>query len=179
LEADKISGYNGEMTQQMPTHLATVLNFTPEDLTANRERKLSEAQRARLQRSLLREAVLYGVAEAVIVVILLIAISATLQESEDVPAIILLGLALLSSIYPIYMVVRYRATRAELTAGMVERATGRVSMDKREGGIYRMEIGSRSFAIRKTVREAFEDGGQYHVYYAPRTKTILSAEPLA
>jgi hypothetical protein len=110
------------MTPNHLTDLALTLDFTAEDLYANRNGILSERQRAKLQRVLLRDAILYGALEAVLVAIVLVMLGGVAQQLGEGRLIILAILVLAAVIYPIYIARQYRATRADLAKGSMQMA---------------------------------------------------------
>ena len=150
--------------------LAAQLGFSPDDLAANRNGKLSDYQRGRLRFMLLRDTLLYGLFALVPFVILVVLLTA--QSSSP---FVLLILALLVLAFVVYIVNLQRSTRADLS-GEVKVVTGRVDLRDVGRGIYRIGVGQQNFQVSAKVYYAFADGRFYRVYYTPNLKTILSAE---
>lgn len=165
------------MSQNHLTDLALKLDFTDEDLFANRDGILTERQRVRLKRALLREALLYGAVEVLLVGILVLIIANALRMHTE-PNLPLLAIFLLAaSLYPIYIVRQTRATHADLAAGHVPMAAGRINLLDVGRGNYRLEVGNQSFNVSRQVYATLVDERYYRIYYTPRLKTILAAEP--
>jgi hypothetical protein len=165
------------MSQNHLTDLALKLDFTGEDLYANRDGTLTERQRAKLKRALLRDAILYGALEVLLVGILVLIIANALRLRTEVNPLILAVFLLAASLYPIYIVRQTLATRADLAAGQVQMAAGRVQLLDVGRGNYRLEVGKQSFSVSKKLYGTLVNERYYRVYYTPRLKTILSAEP--
>jgi hypothetical protein len=165
------------MTPNHLTDLALKLDFTAEDLYANRDGILSERQRGKLQRALLRDAILYGVLEVVLVGVVMVMIGGAMRQASEGRLLILVVLLVAASLYPIYIVRQSLATRADLAAGHVEMAAGRVELHDMGRGNFQVFVRLRSFTVSKKVYGAFLNKRHYRVYYAPRLNKILSAEP--
>jgi hypothetical protein len=159
------------------TDLALKLDFTGEDLYANRDGTLTERQRAKLRRALLRDALLYGVLEVLLVGVILLIIVNALRLRTDVNLPILAIFLLAASLYPIYILRQTLATRADLAAGQIWIAAGRVQLLDVGRGNYRLEMGKQAFNVGKKAFSTFQNERHYRIYYAPHLKTILAAEP--
>ncbi|MDX2161219.1 MAG: hypothetical protein SF162_07845 [bacterium] len=71
--------------------------------------------------------------------------------------------------------------RADLSAGVVKAVEGRAALDtvRTDGGYnvgYRLKIGGATFRLTLEQYKAFDHRELYHVYYLPRSRTIVSAE---
>jgi hypothetical protein len=140
---------------------------------------LSKGQRAKLRRALLREAILYGALEVLLVGLVALLIANAIRQRTEGSLIFLALFLLAALIYPIYIARQYRATRADLDAGKVQMVAGRVQLLDVGRGNYRLEVGNRSFNLNKKVYSTLVNERHYRIYYTPRLKTILSAEPEA
>lgn len=163
-------------TERSGPTLAETLNFTEEDLQANRNGRLSEEQQRRL--------------------------SAQSGCSIVGSALVVLGLAgagfwmlalgwwQLAAVFFVLAVViglLNRAGRggfrAEINAGTVAIAAGEITLSANEianpnGGVveYLLQVNDEVFVIPRDAFAAFEDNAVYRVYYLPQSRIVLSAE---
>ena len=69
----------------------------------------------------------------------------------------------------------------DLRDRQVERAEGRVVQNPKQRGrytSYSIQIAGQEFKVEGRVMLAFQNGGQYRVYYTPNSRTVVSAEPI-
>lgn len=166
------------MTDDRPS-LADALNFTDDDLTANRAGRLSDVQSTRLR----ARAGYTTLAGALIALALagggfwLIALGATLA-----------ALALFALAAGLFVLTRWgRGTAAaEVAAGAVACVSGEAVLSANDypnpnGNVteYVLEIGDEAFVLSRDAFAAFEDGDTYTVYYLPGLRMVISAEGLA
>jgi hypothetical protein len=176
--------------------LQAALNFTDDDLVANRAGKLSPTQQTRMTKAQGQGQVVNIVAVILFVVIIVgIAIfvlppllAPQPEHSSAVPPgiIVLIVVVVLGIIGLSFLRTRRKlrgVSGAVLsTEGAAKgnvKATGNVD----QGGLmmmYRIKVGSVTFAVHSPDQvAAFHDGAQYRAYYVQGTLPILiSAEPL-
>jgi hypothetical protein len=157
--------------------LATTLNFTEDDLKANREGRLSAAQQGRL-----RSQVIFGIVGAALMVLVLLGVGLW---------IVALGSWWVASAFftlALLIFVLNRSGRGkfgeEVRAGAVALAAGEITLTANEvsnpnGGVteYLLTVNGESFVIPRDAFIAFEDNAVYRVYYLPHSRIVLAAEP--
>ncbi|MEO8392593.1 MAG: hypothetical protein ABI700_06340 [Chloroflexota bacterium] len=154
-------------------NLAQELNFTFDDLEANREGRFTEPQRKRLRLLMLRDVVSYGL----LALLPLGGLVALLTGSADHPVngVMLALLLILFGLLIFYVIRQVYATRADLTGG-VKVVTGQAALHVAGRGLHSLSVGQQNFQISKKVYSAFAEDKFYRVYYAPKLKAILSVE---
>ncbi len=152
--------------------LAAQLRFTYDDLAANRDGSLSDAQRVRLRRSLLRDTALYALVALLPLGALILALG---NQNLCGGPLALIVLTILTAAFVIYIVSLQRSTRADLASG-VRMVSGRVETRDVGRGFYRLHVGALNFQVSAREFYAFVNGSFYRIYYTPNLKTILSAE---
>jgi hypothetical protein len=159
--------------------LSVAMRFTEEDLEANRRGLLSEAQLDRFRRNRTRLLALNGVAFVGLGLASLLCIAPLF--GVDIGVLVAAGfVALFASIILAFSVKRANTWRSELYSGKAAALEGRVRLDVRPAGnnvaTYIVAIDDQKFGVRKDVFLAFKNGDPYRLYYAPQSKTLLSAE---
>lgn len=157
--------------------LASVLNFTAEDLQANREGRLSDSQR-RLYFQRERGGLLSGM-----VVIVFFAIIGSVMAMN--------GRVWLGAVFVLISIALVIATRigrkervSEVNANHVECISGQVLCERTAinsaiGRRYehQVSIGTETFIVSLPVYEAFCEQEELSVYYLAYNRLILSASP--
>lgn len=145
--------------------LMGALDFTASDLAFNRRGELSQRQREKLQKYRLTLAKNWGIG---LLAISLIGLLVGLPS-----ALLVLELLLIGGL----MLMTWLRLSADL-AGYVQRASGCARFSPVSPlGAY-LIVGDQRFAISRRAYEAFSAGRCYRLYYAPISRTILSAEML-
>lgn len=156
--------------------LASGLNFTGDDLIANRNGRLSDAQAARL-RSRAGCSIIVGT-----VLVLALAGSGIWLALAEAWLWSIAFFVMAGGLFWLN-----RSGRASVTT---ERQNGQVAMIKGEAILsaddyaspnrkmteYILTIGDEAFVLSKDAFSAFEDGDIYTVYYLPKARIVLSAE---
>ncbi len=154
--------------------LAAALKFTDDDLAMNAAGRLSPAQAAMLQRRRTVGAILIGGLCATVGFFLLIG---TVGATASLGPILLAMLVFLAFALAVGAIPAVRISR-DLQQG-VKVAEGRVALDMtpaQNSATYKVQIDGQKFKVQKRAFLAFKNGDPYRIYYAPNTKTILSAE---
>ena len=160
--------------------LTEILNFGEEDLAANRAGQLSEAQKYRLTRGWRRTLWI------VIGLVIALGLGATtilfVAQRNDLPVLSVIGV--LMTVINAGIVglgaQSYLRTSSDLKNGRVATVSGVVSHTIRVSGrvqTYILKVGGENVVVSRLVFFAVEDGKAYHLYRAPTSKTLLSAEP--
>jgi hypothetical protein len=170
------------MTQQPSADLMAALGFTEQDLTANREDHLSDAQEARLRRGW-RRTLLIGIG-LLIAGIFGATLLLFLGQQNQSPVLTIMGLAvtvlnaLLVGIGAQHA-IRYRT---DVDSGRVERLSGPVTHTVRvysgRAAAYVLKIGGQDVVVTKPVFHAFVENGRYTLYRSAGSRALLSAEPM-
>jgi hypothetical protein len=171
--------------------LQEALNFTDEDLAANREGRLGPTQQGRLTRTKGRSQVINLVSAAVFVVIMIVIgvyvlpMYLTGPSAQAAPIIV----GVLIAVVLIILLTTWRSRRklARLDGPVIwtaGEASARMGGAQVSGGalmpMYRLSIGEVTFALASPEpMRAFVNGHQYRGYYVQGTTPVLvSAEKL-
>lgn len=164
--------------------LANALNFTDEDLNANRAGRMSVVQSARLYHHLKTELKwsILGIPFFVGLLILLGFSLSTGRGAVDFCAGLMFLFAVLSGMVLISLTVSLRRSYlADLNEGRSKVIQGSVNI-QRTGDDSRVFIpideGCLSFNISREAGSMFHEGQTYRFYFAPRSHFLLSAEPV-
>jgi hypothetical protein len=161
--------------------LKEALRFTSGDLAANREGRLSEGQRAQLERVRRRGALLGGLfvvafdlAAALMLFLALVNGSAILNA---------LGVAtVICSAFLVGILVRnWQRVSADMGDDAVETLQGTLERIVKKIGranVFVLRIGGQDIAVSEAVFRAFLHQTPYMLYRSPRSKVLLSAEIL-
>lgn len=173
-----------------PPSLSTILKFNADDLAANRDGYMTVNQRSRLQqetRRFVQKHVAFGLSILLFFGCLLVVLfqSASISEINLMTiCTLILGITLTLAL-PGFLfneaLGRRRAVRADLYKGHVEAAEGLVALTIYQRGRYsglEISVGGETFKAESDVFVAFKNGEPYAVYYAPHSRTLLSAKHL-
>lgn len=161
--------------------LALALNFTPQDLAANRDGVISAEQHARLRRMAYFGVDVFGgiTALAIFGVILLITAHTGRSQILSLLETVCL-LILLSALYGSIILLLWRrrnAYRKDLLSVRVVSISGQAILELR-GQLGKVRIGSKTFWVSKIAYNRFKNSHSYTLYYTPSMEVVLSAEPL-
>jgi hypothetical protein len=156
--------------------LADAIGFTEADLNSNRDGALSMAQRWKLHDEggkALRLA-LAALVGGLLFAVLLMVFSRS-PGMATMNTFIVLGAAGLF-LYGGWRWLGYSADTKTVPAEL----EGRVKLDANDGGrsgvTFTIQVEGVTFPVKKNVFLAFKNGDPYRIYYAPRSKKLLSAE---
>jgi hypothetical protein len=172
---------NDHETSQVALMLA--LNFTEEDLTANREGYLTKKQRSELNKYRLLWITCFALTFAALSCGVWWAILDGVRRSDSVASRIGIVslLWIIASGVAIFTWYKKRKFDHDLRQGEVQVAKGNVQVGVRlirpKGTpLHYLNIEGVSWAIDDPLFSSFKNGDPYAIYYAPHSKTILSAE---
>jgi hypothetical protein len=161
--------------------LARVLNFTEEDLTANRQGYMTKKQRVKL-RTMVRKRTIYqplGVFWIYLAVIFFLIFSGAADTNgRDMRGIVAVGFVVASVAMGIYTYYAWRRLHADLHKGDVAMEAGRIALEVGMRGKNSLTVQYTTFSINAETLLAFRNDAHYRIYYAPHTKLILSAESM-
>jgi membrane protein YdbS with pleckstrin-like domain len=160
--------------------LTEALNFSAEDLDANRAGRLSDRQKYRLTRGWRRTLwILIGL-------VIFLGLAATtmlfVAQRGDSPVLNVIGilLTIINAAIVALGTQSYLHTSSDIKNGRVTIISGIVSHTIRVSGrvaTYILKVDNQEVVVSKLVFFAVEDGKPYHFYRVPASKTLLSAEP--
>jgi hypothetical protein len=171
------------MTASALAALMAEMNFTSDDLDANRQRRLSMAQRQRLRR-LQRRTLAVGAAVFVLMAFVA-AVCIYLGQTSQQALWSLLGVltTVLNAIVCGFIARSYLRLAADMRAdGAVSAYSGvmeRVLRHNNRAVSYVLRLGGHRFVVTKEVFRVFEHEKPYVVYATVHADVLLSAEPLA
>lgn len=161
--------------------LAQANGFTLEDLAANRNGEVTSSQRMKPLAGVLI-GMLIGLAALAFGSLLFFQVFPNVEAGEAltvmvVPALVLGVFVLIGG----WMVV---GGLLDMSVSSLEQAQGpgrkekRTSRGKNRSTYYYYVIGGKSFRVTRRAYTALMDGLDYRIYYLPRTKKLVSIEPL-
>ncbi len=159
-----------------------LLEFSADDLAANRDGRLSEMQDYRLRLRLRR-----SIASGVIMVLVLAFIATLLifgssRGGSPILSVVGIGLTLCSAAVTGVFARYWMRLNADIRGGTVMIVSGsleRVIKPVNRGVVtYILRIGASEFVVGKETFSAFLHGGHYRVYRTPYTGALLAAEHL-
>lgn len=157
--------------------LAVGLNYDADDLAANRAGRMSERQMASLMGN--AAALWIGAGVALVFLLLWLGLFALLysqaQDDTTRSAVIIAnaiigGLVVLVSVF---VALERRKVLADRREGRVEQISGKLMVDARNTSVI---VENRRFRLPSTALLRFQHLEPYTLYYAPRSKQVLSAE---
>ena len=165
--------------------LMQALQYTSDDLKANRQGRVGPFQAVRLRRTLVRSLSV----GAVILVFGIVGAAAALTAGSlnAVQGLTVLGIALtvFNAIVVGYLAQFWLRTRADLNQpvlrqqGVLHRTIRATKSGRLIGFVVRLEGASGEMAVNKAVFNALRDGAPYCLYRAAGSRTLLSAEEVA
>ena len=155
--------------------LMAALNFTEADLEANQAGALSARQVAALEQR--RNWSFMGMIASIVVTALVFLIASVMQPGDDAIVVAILStIPIAFAIWLAYTAYRYGKDVAERHSAAVE---GRVELDIGGGQNstnLAIKLENKKFRVNKRQFLTFKSGDPYRIYYAPRSKRVLSAE---
>ncbi|HEX2908356.1 MAG TPA: hypothetical protein VHO69_15900 [Phototrophicaceae bacterium] len=170
METEKPKAKNEASEEQ----LEAVIGFTPADLEANRDGQLSDGQKIRFrgQRNLI-----LAFAILVMVCIPFVALTGFVKRTDwGLGAIGLILFLVLSTFGTLAALALVRIIRLmhDLQDNRAEAVQGPIKLEMHQG--YHIVIGDQMWHVHQDVFLAFKNGEPYCLYYAPHSRTLLSAE---
>ncbi|MEL6148016.1 MAG: hypothetical protein AAFV33_24855 [Chloroflexota bacterium] len=166
-------------TQNDTPTLEEALNFTADDLAANRTGQLSDEQMTMLR----NRAGIRGLAANAMSLVLAGVGFWLMNQSFWQWAALLFACAgalyYFSSRGRAHAAVEVAAGEVAVVSGEVVLTTDDVSGPERKVTEHILTVGDEAFVISRYAFAAFEDGDHYHVYYLPEARLVLSAEPVS
>lgn len=153
--------------------LMAALAFSEEDLAANQGGDLSPDQVVVFKQQRNLQTLIAGFYALVVAFLTFMMLAAP----RSIGPMLFLGLLFSLLVFWIGRVAPWQLNR-DLRDG-VQSAEGRIELDLRSaenGTTYFVKLDDRKFKVKKPAFLAFKNGDPYRIYYAPNTKTILSAE---
>ncbi len=171
------------MTATPVSDLMAALQFTSDDLAANRAGKLSDRQRERLRRS--GRSIFYAAVGLALALSIGAALLIYLGQRNESPILRLVGVAL-TVINAVVLAVGVGSglrLRADLRAGQVVAVSGVVRRVVRVSGrsaayVLAVELpqGTLRLNVSKAVFNSFQDGVRYHLYRTLSARLLVAAE---
>ncbi len=160
--------------------LADILNFSADDLAANRAGQLSDAQKQRLTRGWRRTLWI------VIALVVVCGLTATVllflgqRSGSSILSVIGVVVTVINALIVGVGAQSYLRTSSDVRGGRVAAITGVVSHTIRVSGrvaTYVLKVDDHEIVVPKPVFFAVDDARSYRFYRAPSSKTLLAAEP--
>ncbi len=172
-----------EKPKHKPEHLLMgAIGFTEEELEANREGYMSKRQRSRLN----AKHSSWGIRTILAVGITLFLCASAIIDGNRIgdtveSRVAIIGfICIVGGTAIIYTRLKGANFTADLRKGDIHIIEGRVVLDVsnqgNRGDFYTVRVEDTTFATNKPIFLAFKNGDPYRIYYAPHSKTILSAE---
>lgn len=168
-------------SRSLENDLMAALNFTADDLDANRDGQLSEEQRARLYGKRIYWLLAIAGVVAFVFLINLPGVFIVFSSGDYPPPadmLIFIGFILgcIGILVLLYTRSDLRAITADLQEKTVESVQGLIALETFGQDKMKVHIHDRAFTVNNKAGLAFKNGDPYCLYYAPHSKTLLSAE---
>jgi hypothetical protein len=166
---------------EQPLDLTQALDFTADDLAANREGRLSEAQRTRLQKLRQRSA-LIGVG-AVVGLGLMATIILFLGQGNGslILNLVGIGVTICNAALAGVLVRSWLRLSADINANAVQAISGTITHKLRVTGrsvTYILNVDGEELIVARPIFRAFDEGKGYRLYRTASSRLLLSAEAL-
>jgi hypothetical protein len=164
-----------EKPKYKPEHmLMQAIGFMEDDLEANREGHISRRQRVILEndQTFRNTLITFAAILAIPLTLLFSCISFSEFGNTALFCFLIAGIIF-------FMRRSWARVNDDLRMGDVRAIEGWVKLDFANRGnwsLYSLAINGEIFSVKKSVFLAFKNGDPYRIYYAPHSKTILSAE---
>jgi hypothetical protein len=167
--------------------LAVGLHFNNNDLNSNRRGKISERQRKRLaqkgknlRHNFVNAAIFFSI---IFVPLGLIGLLALDNFTNTGVFLLFLLVAFVTSLTPFGIILymgysEWKVIKAELKEGRVKAKKGKVILHPVGGGQCPITIGRSRFKLHYQAYLRFRHLDPYIIYYTPKSRIILSAEPM-
>jgi protein-S-isoprenylcysteine O-methyltransferase Ste14 len=171
----------GQVRLALTDILALANGFTPEDLQANQNGEVTQAQRMAGLKKLVPGLFIMVVTLVVGFFILYPFFSSSQLNSNLLPIIFIGGFLAIFTAIGFTMVLNafldLNASAPEIVEGEGHKVTRRKSSGRSSRTVYYYIIGSQEFEIPQKAYPALLEGFNYRAYFMPRTKRLLTIEP--
>ncbi len=146
--------------------------FSEADLKENRRGRLSDAQAARLRRSVLQISAIIGGAVLIVTILGTLSANAGAGELSAIVLIVFVPVA-------VFLAWNFLRMEAAIRPGTVSQLTGEIKLNESPYtyGNYRIKVGDQLFVLARTNYQALRSGA-YTFYYLPSIRRIVSVEAL-
>jgi hypothetical protein len=162
-----------------PLSLTEALDFTADDLAANREGRLSEAQRTRLQ-NLRRRSSLIGVGTVVALGLMATIILFLGQRNDSlILSVVGIGVTICNAALAGGLLRGWLRTGADINTNAVQALNGTITHKLRVAGrsvTYILKVNEDELIVARPIFRAFEEGKPYRLYRTVNSHVLLSAE---
>ncbi len=161
--------------------LAQANNFTPDDLTHNRNGEATPAQRMKPLGGVIFGA-LFGLMALAFGGLFFFQVFPNVDSGDALPAMIIPALVL--GIFALVGGWMFLNGLLDMSVSSIEQAQGAGRKEKRTSGgksrstRYYYVIDGKSFQVNRRAYTALLEGIDYRIYYLPRTKKLVSIEPV-
>ncbi len=166
-------------TLSLENDLMSVLKFTQDDLDSNRNGLLSEKQQQKFAEdynALTISTVIAGLVGGVLLPLMIYLIDHNSPAGDGSILVVFVILVLAGAVYAWW---KKGAVGADLNGKQVEAIQGRIKLSVTggsKGSNFKITLGDQSWTVENNIFLAFKNGDPYCLYYAPHSKTLLSAE---
>jgi hypothetical protein len=170
-----------QVRQSLRDILAQANNFSLEDLTHNSSGEITSAQRMKPLGQVVMGGI-FGVVALVFGGIFFFQVFPNLDAGDALPAIVIPALVL--GIFALVGGWMFLNGLLDMSISSIEQVEGPGHKEKRTSGgrnrstRYYYVINGQSFQVNRRAYTALIDGLAYRVYYLPRTKKLVSIEPV-
>jgi len=166
-----------EKSKKYEERLMAAFAFDEDDLEANEAGQLSQNQIIRLKSLRNKTLTDLMILSLLCIVAVGILMGVTVTISATIPAFIV-GIFAIGTLFIIYN-LKARRLLADIHENCVAQAEGRVDLSlkaKQNDPKYFIHIDNMHFSLKESLFLLFKNGDPYRIYYAPRSKRILSVE---
>jgi hypothetical protein len=174
---------SGQVRQALTEILAQANGFTLDDLKANQNGEVTDAQRWTGIKKVIPGVILMGIS-FIVGLIFLYPIIADLDFSSNLVPLLIAGgfLAIFVAIgfsMALNAVLDFSASEPEEAEGEGRKITRRKSSGRSSRTVYYYSIGGREFEVPQKAYPALVEGINYRAYFMPRSRRLLTLEALS
>jgi len=174
---------SGQVRLALTDILAEANGFTTEDLQANRNGDVTQTQRMAGLKKIIPGAIFMGVALVFGVVFLYPMLVNSNLSSNLIPVLFIGGFLAIFVAIGFTMVLNaildLGATEPETVEGEGHKTSRRKSSGKSSRTVYYYILGDHEFEVPQKAFPALLDGISYRAYFMPRSKRLLTLEPVS
>jgi hypothetical protein len=174
---------SGQVRLALADILARANDFAPEDLQTNQNGEVTSAQRTAGLKKLMPGLIIMGLAFVFGLLFIQPMLSTIKFDSSLIPILFIAGFVGIFVAIGFSMVLNVfldlNASSPETVEGIGRKETRRKSSGRSSRTVYYYIIGTMEFEVAQKAYPALLDGLTYRAYYMPRTKRLLTIEPLS
>jgi hypothetical protein len=174
---------SGQVRLSLTTILAQANGFTPEELQSNQNGEITQSQRMAGLKKLVPGLILMGFAFVFGIIIIYPLLANSNLKSNYIPLIFVGAFLAIFASIGFSMVLNafldFNTSTPEVVEGVGQKISRRKSSGRSSRTVYYYIISGVEFEVPQKAFPALLEGFSYKAYYMPRTKRLLTIEPIS